>query len=87
MTKRNKKKTKGQGKSSRFSARASLIAIGVFARRWQLFSVIKEKVSIAPKVIKHTSIEKLTDAFVLSTDLLDNSVKFDVAQPPTTNPF
>ena len=64
MKKRNKKKTKGQGKSSRFSARASLIAIGEFAKRWKFFDVIKEKVTIAQKVIKHTPIEKLTDAFI-----------------------
>jgi len=64
MKKRNKKKTKGQVKSSRFSARASLIAIGQFARQWKFFSVIKEKVTIAQKVIKHTPIQKLTDAFI-----------------------
>jgi len=64
MKKRNKKKTKGQVKSSSFSARASLIAIGQFAQRWQFFSVIKEKVTIAQKVIKHTPIQKLADAFI-----------------------
>ena len=64
MEKRNKKKTKGQEKSKRFSARASLIAIGQFAKQWKFFSVIKQKVTIAQKVVKHTPIEKLTDAFI-----------------------
>ena len=64
MKKRNKKKAKGQGKSKRFSARASLIAIGQFTKQWKLFDVIKEKVTIAQKVVKHTPIEKLTDAFI-----------------------
>jgi hypothetical protein len=47
MKKSNKKKAKGQGKSKRFSARASLIAIGQFAKQWRFFDLIKEKVTIA----------------------------------------
>ena len=64
MKKCNKKKAKGKGKSKRFSVRASLIAIGQFAKQWKFFDVIKEKVTIGQKVVKHTPIEKLTDAFV-----------------------
>lgn len=64
MKKRNAKKQKRQEKSKRFSARASLIAIGQFAKRWKLFDIIGQKVLIAQKVVKYTPIEKLTDAFI-----------------------
>lgn len=64
MKKHNRKKEKRQGKSPRFSARASLIAIGQFFRQLNLFEIIEQKVSIAQKVVKHTPIEKLLDAFI-----------------------
>ncbi|MBI1923759.1 hypothetical protein HYR99_05865 [Candidatus Poribacteria bacterium] len=64
MKKGNEKKAKRQGKSKRFSARASLIASGQFAKQWKFFNVIGQKVSIAQKVVKYTPIEKLTDAFI-----------------------
>jgi len=60
----NKKKGTGQGKTKYFSARASLIAIGQFAQKWQFFDLIKDKVSIAQKVVKYTPVQKLTDAFI-----------------------
>jgi len=66
MKKGNRKKVRRQGKSKskRFSARASLIAIGQFARQLKLFDVIKQKVVIVQKTVKYTPMEKLTDAFI-----------------------
>lgn len=64
MKKRSEKKGKRQGKSKHFSARASLIAVGQFAERFKLFDIISQRVAIPQKVVKHTPIEKLTDAFI-----------------------
>ena len=47
-----------------FSSRASLAALGIKLRALKLFEAISRHVHIRQKTIKHTPIEKLTDAFV-----------------------
>lgn len=64
MKKHNRKKHSRQGKSSPFSARASLIAIGQFVRQLKLFDIIKQQVSIPQKVVPPSPVEKLLDAFI-----------------------
>ena len=52
------------GKHSKFSARASLAAIGVRMRQLGIWQVIERHVQIKQKVIKHTPLNKLLDAFI-----------------------
>lgn len=47
-----------------FSPRTSLAALGVKLRSLHLFETISQHVHIRQKTIKHTPIEKLTDAFI-----------------------
>ena len=54
MKKHNRKKEKRQGKSKRFSVRASYIAIGHLVRQWKVLDTIEQKVKIAQKTVKHT---------------------------------
>ena len=51
-------------KHSKFSARASLAAIGVRMRQLSIWQVIERHVQIKQKVIKHTPLNKLLDAFI-----------------------
>jgi hypothetical protein len=58
------------GKSStprsvrRFSAHASLAAIGVLLRQHDVFGPIRQGVRIAQKTVKHTPLDKLYDGFM-----------------------
>ena len=52
------------GKHSKFSARASLAAVGVRMRQLGIWQVIERQVRIEQKVIKHTPSNKLLDAFI-----------------------
>jgi hypothetical protein len=57
--------TTPQAKSDkRFTARASLAALGLVLQQKNLFAPIKEMVNIAQKTVKHTPIQKLYDAFI-----------------------
>jgi hypothetical protein len=47
-----------------FTARAPLAALGLKLRSLKLFETISQHVRIKQKTIKHTPIEKLTDAFI-----------------------
>jgi hypothetical protein len=47
-----------------FSPRSSLAALGIKLRSLHLFETISQQVHIHQKTIKHTPIEKLTDAFI-----------------------
>jgi hypothetical protein len=47
-----------------FSPRATLCAIGIKLRSLKFFDTIGEHVLIRQKTIRHTPMEKLTDAFV-----------------------
>ncbi len=47
-----------------FSPRATLCAIGIKLHSLKFFETIAEQVKIRQKIIKHTPMEKLTDAFV-----------------------
>lgn len=51
-------------KHNKFSARASLAAIGVRMRQLGIWQVIEQHVQIHQKVIKHTPLNKLLDAFI-----------------------
>ncbi|MCP4207784.1 MAG: transposase [Shimia sp.] len=51
-------------KHSKFSARASLAAIGVRMRQLGIWKVIEQQVQIEQKVIKHTPLNKLLDTFI-----------------------
>src|SRR5262245_28658662 len=46
------------------SARAPLIAVGVWLQQQRLFAPIKEQVAIRQKTVKHTPAQKLCDAFL-----------------------
>src|ERR1700686_3118743 len=48
----------------RFSARAALVALGLWLQQCQLFAPIKERVDIHQKTVKHTPVQKLYDAFL-----------------------
>ena len=61
--KHNRKKSSRQGKSSRFKARASYLAVGQFVRPLKVLDIIKPKVKIPQKVVKHSPVEKLLDVF------------------------
>ena len=50
--------------SYRFSARAALAAIGIRLRGLHLFRPVRDQVHIAQKVVKHTPVQKLYDAFI-----------------------
>src|SRR2546422_4955018 len=50
--------------SYRFSARASLTAIGLRLRQRNLFGPVRDQVHMAQKVVKHTPIQKWYDAFI-----------------------
>lgn len=47
-----------------YSPRATLCAIGLKLRSMKLFDIIADHVKIKQKAIKHTPVEKLTDAFI-----------------------
>ena len=47
-----------------YSPRATLCAIGIKLRSLKLFDTIADHVKIKQKTIKHTPVEKLTDAFI-----------------------
>jgi hypothetical protein len=49
---------------TRFSARASLAAVGVRMRQMRMWQVVEQKVQIRQKVIKHRPLDKLLDAFI-----------------------
>jgi hypothetical protein len=51
-------------KHTKFSARASLAAIGIRMRQLGIWQVIEQHVQIKQKVIKHTPLNKLLDAFI-----------------------
>ena len=51
-------------KHNKFSARASLAAMGVRMRQLGIWQVIERHVQIEQKVIKHTPLNKLLDAFI-----------------------
>jgi Transposase DDE domain group 1 len=47
-----------------FSARASLVALGLRMRQMGLWAVIAEHVTIKQKVLRHTPLDKLLDCFI-----------------------
>ena len=47
-----------------FTPRATLAAVGIKLRSVKIFDVISREVDIRQKTVKHTPIEKLTDAFI-----------------------
>lgn len=47
-----------------FTARATLCAIGVKLRELKIFETIGEHVEVPQETVKHTPLEKLTDAFI-----------------------
>jgi hypothetical protein len=49
---------------TRFSPRASLVAMGVCTQRMKLWDVVEDHVHIQQKVIQHRPIDKLKDAFI-----------------------
>lgn len=50
--------------SKRHSKRASLAAVGIQMRRWRIWETIGKHVRIKQKVIRHTPLDKLLDAFI-----------------------
>lgn len=58
------KKSRASTASRLFTARAPLAALGLKRRSLKLFETISQHVSIKQKTIKHTPLEKLTDAFI-----------------------
>src|SRR5215831_683269 len=50
--------------TGQFTGCASLAALGVKLRQLDLFGPIRMQVQIAQKMVKHTPIEKLYDAFI-----------------------
>lgn len=50
--------------SRRHSKRASLAAIGIQMRRWRIWETVSRHVCIRQKVIRHTPLDKLLDAFI-----------------------
>lgn len=57
-------KSNSSTESQLFTPRATLAALGVKLRSLKLFDVISDHVKIRQKTVKHTPIEKLTDAFI-----------------------
>ena len=51
-------------RSDRFSARATLAALGIRLQQLHLFGPVSAQVHIAQKRVKHTPIQKLYDAFI-----------------------
>jgi hypothetical protein len=49
---------------NRFSARASLAAVGIYLRRQQVWEPVKEHVQIKQKQVKHAPLDKLLDALI-----------------------
>lgn len=47
-----------------FTARATLCAVGVKLRELKIFETIGELVRVPQKIVKHTPLEKITDAFI-----------------------
>jgi len=47
-----------------FSARASLVVLGLHMQRMGLWAVIAEHVAIKQKVLRHTPLDKLLDCFI-----------------------
>ena len=47
-----------------FSARASLVALGLRMQRMDLWAVISKHVAIKQKVLRHTPLDKLLDCFI-----------------------
>lgn len=58
------KKSRPSTASRLFTARAPLAALGVKLRSLNIFETISQHVKIKQKTIKHTPVEKLTDAFI-----------------------
>lgn len=50
--------------SKRHSSRASLAAVGIQLRRWRIWEIVGKHVHIKQKVIHHTPLDKLLDAFI-----------------------
>ncbi len=50
--------------TSRYSPRASLVAVGAKIQQLKLFETIANEVHITQKIIKHKPVEKLYDAFI-----------------------
>lgn len=48
----------------RYSKRASLAAIGIHMRRWEVWQTVEEHVHIKQKVIRYRPLDKLLDAFI-----------------------
>lgn len=51
-------------KYNRYSARASLAAVGVFMRSLKVWETLEQHVQIEQKVVKHAPMDKLLDAFL-----------------------
>ena len=49
---------------TRYSPRATLVAVGAQVRHWHLFAPIRQHVQIAQKSVKHTPGDKLYDGFI-----------------------
>src|SRR5258707_10974690 len=47
-----------------FSARAALVALGLWLKQQKIWTPIEEKVNIAQKTVQHTPVQKLLDAFI-----------------------
>lgn len=58
------KKTDPSSSTRQFTPRATLAGIGLKLRSLKIFQPIEEKVDIHQKTVKHSPIDKLTDAFV-----------------------
>lgn len=51
-------------KSIRFSPRASLAGVGQRMRQWKIWETVEHHVRIVQKVVEHSPLEKLLDAFI-----------------------
>ncbi|MEJ7713567.1 MAG: hypothetical protein WKF84_27905 [Pyrinomonadaceae bacterium] len=58
------KKSRSSTASRLFTARAPLAALGLKLRSLKLYDVIAQHLHIRQKIIKHTPLQKLTDAFI-----------------------
>lgn len=54
----------GEQVKTRYSPRATLVAVGVQVRRWRLFGPIRQRVHIAQKQVKDAPVDKLYDGFI-----------------------
>jgi len=50
-----------------FSARASLVTIGVQFRRLNIWTTVEERVKIKQKVLTHALLDTLLDCFIIRT--------------------